>query len=391
MINNKIVLLCTVLWLYGCNAHAPTEAASKDEIDQILAEAPVFPGYTCQADMGLKVGYSTWKDAGIKVIYYYIDNWPLRADTGSMANTFRYVMASWEHEIGMPVRRTRIKDTANIVIRWTKLDGIGRYAGVGESPPMDTHDRKQIYLTLDLYDWYANRSDYNFILTALHESGHNVGVEHSDDKESVMYPAPTPNIIKKKLAIDDVAAARIAYGRAGVFSYDGVNYIPIHKGDRKKITKNFTAAELWTTCSNYGYKYHWISQQVVYGLQIIRDFYQCPIRITSNYRNATCNAVKAKATLSQHIQFNAVDFVFIGNAAQKTNKVYTRDILRRGPLFKLLYSAGIRGYGSYDNGSFHIDCRKKYYCEAWDGKPLCAWGRFNQHFGPLIPEEKTED
>lgn len=391
---NKMINLWVITWYVGLvvmtSCQAPSEQKQEEmvAIKEMMASAPEYEDYECELSNAMLINYGSWKMAEVDEIYWAVERWPIMADTTYIITNIRTALAEWEQEMGIPVRMTRDKAKANIVFRFAPYDGIGKKAGVSESPPMSNTDRKQIYITMDEYDFQAHRPDYDFFTNLLHETGHAVGLLHSEDPSSVMYYKPSG--VKKKITIDDAAAIRLRYDRKVDFRFQGVNYIAIHKHGNRMVSKNFSEKELWTTCNNYHYDTHWIAQPCITGLQIIRDYVGVPMRVNSSYRNHTCNVVKGGATLSQHIYMSAVDFIFIKNPWNARAR-YEKEVISKSPLFKSLYDAGIRGFGSYANGSFHIDCRRTHYCDWWYGQPYCAWGRFNTHFGVPIDEEITQD
>lgn len=392
-IRGRMVMWVTVVtaWMlsiWSCSDLVTQKEVEQDQLTEMMANAPEYASYDCEINTSMLLSYGSWKLGGVKEITWAYDNWPLVSDSNKIIDQTRLAMAAWEEQMGIPIRMSKAVSKTNIIFRWAKYDGIGKKWGVSESPPLSPTDRMQIYITIDEYDYQARRADYDFYTGLLHEIGHGLGLLHSEDPSAVMYRDPKG--IKKKLTIDDAAGMRLRYGRYGDFTLDGLRYVAIHRGGHRNLRRNWNEKEFWTTCNNYYENTHWIAAPIIDGFQIIREWADAAMKNTSNYRNATCNAIKSKATLSQHIYMRAGDFIFLENA-WALRKAYEKDITTRGPLFQKLYAAGIRGFGSYNNGSFHIDCRPDNYCEYWYGKPLCSWGRLSMHMGTPIDEEITQD
>ena len=385
----EIMWIAIVIWMvtiWSCADLQTQQDTEQADLAAMMANAPEYDSYDCEISNAMLLSYGSWE--GATEITWTYDNWPLVSDSMKIIDQTRLAMAAWEEQMGIPVRMVPRGKKANITFRWAKYDGIGKKWGVSESPPLNHSDRQEIYVTIDEYDYQARRADYDFYTGLLHEVGHALGLLHSEDPSAVMYSQPKG--IKKKLTIDDAAGMRLRYARYGDFTFENLRYVAIHRGGKRDLRRNWNEKEFWTTCNNYTEDVHWVAAPVIDGLQIIREFYNVPMRQTSKYRNATCNAIKSKATKSQHIYMRAGDFIWIKDA-WNTRKKYEKDITTRGPLFQKLYAAGIRGFGSYDNGSFHIDCRQNNYCEYWYGKPLCSWGRLSMHYGIPVEEELTQD
>ena len=65
----------------------------------------------------------------------------------------------------------------------------------------------------DSQPWYIGRFPFTFDVesVALHELGHILGLEHSDDPDAVMQPTFDPDSIRRVLAPDDLAGIRALY------------------------------------------------------------------------------------------------------------------------------------------------------------------------------------
>lgn len=366
-------------------------------IDQMLATAPIAAHYTCAYETAFMHSYGDWRQPGLTKVYYTLDTMPAGVDSIDVLRVIRSIMNDMEEQSGIPTRYLMPGEQKPpldglITISLRRLDGIGGKWGDSEFPPTDASDRRSIHLLLDLYDYFANRRDYYFITAAMHEAGHSFGLRHSSDPQSVMYDCV--NKEKKNLHMDDVLGLRTLYRRYGDFTYEDTRYIAIKKGGTRQLRRSFNEREFWTTCQNYTQPVIWIAAPVIDGLQIIRDHIGVGMRFTSGYRGYLCNLMKGStATRSYHILSRAGDYVFIGtpSVVGGARYRYEKDFQKKGPLFQKLILAGVSGFGSYPNNSYHIDCRRADYTNIWNGSSYAAWGRFSSRLGWMIPEDGTHD
>jgi hypothetical protein len=130
----------------------------------------------------------------------------------------------------------------------------------------------------------------------------------------------------------------------------------IRKNNQNKVTSNFTEAEYFA--ASFGIKENEFdfSPITVSGVQIIRDYFGVPMKLTATKRSIAHELSKGRSGDGQHPKGNATDFVFLGPQAEQTLLKYHQEILNQGELFKRLRQAGIKGFGLYDNFN-HIDSR----------------------------------
>lgn len=122
----------------------------------------------------------------------------------------------------------------------------------------------------------------------------------------------------------------------------------IQRDGIRQITLNFTEKELYSKSKDAPYS-HFLDNNVVAALQVIRQFYGRKIRVTSSYRTEKGNKDVGGVKSSRHLTGHALDFVFEGG-----NKEFNKEIKSKGPLFEALLSLGVDGFGMYDSFN-HID------------------------------------
>lgn len=142
----------------------------------------------------------------------------------------------------------------------------------------------------------------------------------------------------------------------------------IHKDSTAEILPHFQEKEFFSK-SPYASNPHYLDDDVIKGIGIIREYFNSPMMITSTFRTPLHNSLIGGGSRSQHLVGRAIDFSFEDPTAH--DRYYT-EISSEGPLFKKLREARISGFGLYDNFN-HIDSRetgseKDVYgsCSYWD-------------------------
>lgn len=157
----------------------------------------------------------------------------------------------------------------------------------------------------------------------------------------------------------------------------------ICKGSNRQITKNFTEAEFHSKSLDAP-QCHSLDDKVINGLQIIRDSFNTPIRITSTLRTATGNSAVGGVSDSRHLNpARAIDSQPIANRDMHLQKFYD-DFKCKGPLYRKLRASGINGIGIYET-FIHIDTRSTP--SFWDNS-AGKWGdvRITNEYMRQIPE-----
>tara|TARA_R100000406_G_scaffold38523_1_gene25599 strand:- start:1428 stop:2174 length:747 start_codon:yes stop_codon:yes gene_type:complete len=139
----------------------------------------------------------------------------------------------------------------------------------------------------------------------------------------------------------------------------------ICKDGTRQITKNFNEKELYSKSLDAP-ECHFLDDRVINGLQIIRDHFNAPIRVTSTMRTPLGNDLVDGVDNSRHLPPNAraIDSQFIQNPDLYLQQFYD-DFKCKGPLYRKLRANGINGIGIYKT-FIHIDTRSTSQKSFWD-------------------------
>lgn len=393
-----IVLSCNQVQVSNINV---ADASLENLTREILNHIPYVGAIRNDVDGGTM----GWESFGTKwdqqVIKYYINYPPLYSNGKYVYNYFndsdkKYIsdktkaaVAEWTPHIKRIVAEVQNPDYADFTIMWKPLenDGKGKKLAISDGPPHKENIEKPIMIMdmADMYDIVKSRESkrYKYYNVVLHEMGHMLAGLAHDKSRGVMNAAFNFG----SLQLDDICGARINYNNFERFDYDGKTYVFI---DRRKqnqnLTTNFKVKEILSKCplsSDHG---HFISLNTVNALQYIRTKYECPIRVTSSYRDVNCNKSAGPtggAEVSQHLFRNALDWKFTGPKAAAAQRAYFQDIMRKGPTLQSLLVLGIRGFGSYthDNMLNHIDSRSGIAWNTWyKTTGYMTWGKYKGAF-----------
>ena len=128
----------------------------------------------------------------------------------------------------------------------------------------------------------------------------------------------------------------------------------IRRNSTNKVAKNFTESEIFNASfGTTGINSFDFSDKTITGAQIIRDYFNEPLRVNASYRTVQHELKKNRSGQGQHPKKTALDLSFQN---ENTNLKYHQEILKKGELYNLLREAGINGFGLYDNFA-HIDSR----------------------------------
>ena len=125
----------------------------------------------------------------------------------------------------------------------------------------------------------------------------------------------------------------------------------IIKNSTDACSKSFKLGEFFTKCPDYLPDNHLLDSRLISAAQIIRDFTDNPVYITSSFRTPRCNSRFGGAVNSYHLTGRAIDFT-----CQGYNLEIQRAILSKGNLYKSLRNLSINGFG-FARNFIHIDVR----------------------------------
>jgi hypothetical protein len=142
------------------------------------------------------------------------------------------------------------------------------------------------------------------------------------------------------------------------------DFVLIHKDKPFENFGYFTGAELYSNSADAP-AYHGVSKIAIHGFNVIRGYYNVPVKINSTYRTVLHQLSLSSVGNSQHVQKDqdgtpvslAIDGTFL---TDEHRRLFMPDlhkqILERGPLFERLREAGVTGFGIYDT-FIHLDSR----------------------------------
>lgn len=319
-----------------------------------------------------------------KGVKYYLKNIPKNMDSAYTVSVVNRVLDILREHIEKPILELipmsevnkAILDGYNVIeLRFEKMDGKGGTLGEAEYPPTDGTNKNKRSIVLDEYDMIGQEEGsavYDFFTILLHESGHSVGLKHSDDIHAVMYWGYGGK--KNGLSLDDIIGIRERYNKNS-FSISHKRYKYFTKDMAGRFSQNFTYHEFYTKCNyNTG---HYLDSALLPAIQAIRTHYKVPIKILSSYRTTECNHAAGGATMSRHLKNDAIDWKFTGRYASTIHARYIKDIQQKGVVFQHLFSLGIRGFGCYATSN-HIDTREYSNMLYWKDAFYTAWGKANE-------------
>jgi len=155
----------------------------------------------------------------------------------------------------------------------------------------------------------------------------------------------------------------------------------ITKGGTTQLTTNFKESEMQSGSWGKGFldaaESFDLSDNTINALQIIRNHYNVAIFINSTGRSPQHNMAIGGASKSKHLfsetspNVLAIDWRFqdqntAGSAGNIASIDYYSQVKNKtGVLYNQLVSAGIKGFGLYDNFN-HIDSRSQTSVSVWD-------------------------
>jgi predicted Zn-dependent protease len=125
--------------------------------------------------------------------------------TQTVADCWAVALETWEAACGISF--VKVIDDANITARSGAIDGPGRILAQSHLPcgANETTALSQLYDSSEVWPSRAYLT-----ATMIHELGHALGLDHSQDPLNIMYPSMRPNVMA--LGSGDIAQAQRRYG-----------------------------------------------------------------------------------------------------------------------------------------------------------------------------------
>jgi hypothetical protein len=144
----------------------------------------------------------------------------------------------------------------------------------------------------------------------------------------------------------------------------------IKKGDTGGASNNFTKSEYWNARFGNINESFELSNSVIEGGQIVRDFYGKKMKPTASYRTPAWDKSKGRSGTGTHTRKLAADYKFL--ESKEVIKDYHQQILTKGLLFRRLRAKGITGFGLYDT-FIHLDARPEGGKQSDDFGTYALW------------------
>ncbi len=160
---------------------------------------------------------SQWGKTNIS--YYFINNTE-KINGNIERDLVRAAFALWADETPLAFNEVSASAQADILIGWAEsehgdgdpFDGPGDVLAHASYP--NPYDDRQVFLHFDDAERWVNSDSQNvdLLTVAAHEIGHNLGLDHSNDRNALMYPSySAPH---RFLGNDDIAGIQSLYGLA---------------------------------------------------------------------------------------------------------------------------------------------------------------------------------
>ena len=106
----------------------------------------------------------------------------------------------------------------------------------------------------------------------------------------------------------------------------------IHKNYSNKVTNNFTEKEYYDASYGTDGTPFELSDKTIIAGQIIRDYFNVPMKVTSSYRTVKHELSKNRSSKGSHTLKKAVDYAFLDD---DTIEKYNKEIIeKKNPIHK---------------------------------------------------------
>ena len=134
-----------------------------------------------------------------------------------------------------------------------------------------------------------------------------------------------------------------------------MNYL-VRKNNLTKVTPNFSEKEIFdASFGTENIDSFSISKKTIDAYQLIRNYFNVPIKFTATYRTKEHDISKGRSGTGAHPQKIGADAVFLKDNTDNLLKFHA-EVDNKGNLYKELRKLGITGIGLYDN-FIHLDSR----------------------------------
>jgi hypothetical protein len=134
-----------------------------------------------------------------------------------------------------------------------------------------------------------------------------------------------------------------------------MKFIKIRRASDKLLTPHFRESEFFCKSLDFKGDYHLLAQSLVMAAEIVREFVDVPVLISSSYRTPEGNKACGGAPDSFHLHGMAIDL-----RCPLKQSFINENLFRRGFLYHSLRCAGINGFGISER-FLHIDVRSFGY------------------------------
>ncbi|KAF5304491.1 hypothetical protein FQA39_LY09687 [Lamprigera yunnana] len=174
------------------------------------------------------------------VLNYRITSYLTNISKYDVDGIFSRAFSTWAEHLNIKFTTSRHTED-DINIKFASIDGEGKIYGV-TSPP----SYRNIILDSD-EQWTQRGNDgINLLQVAVHEIGHVLGLGHSDNRNSVMFPYYLSYQENFTLDIDDITGVKVLYKQFPSITFD-------ENGNRSALCNNPTIDAIFAFSDGYVY------------------------------------------------------------------------------------------------------------------------------------------